>query len=80
MISESVRQHKREHALDDAKGCAEQHVRLQFIYHHGRIVLDVEGHGEHASDCSFWFARAGYINLEHEKLQKDDYRHPASSQ
>ena len=34
--------------------------------------LDAEDPGEHASDYSFWYARAEYYRLEHEKFKEED--------
>ena len=78
-ISESGWRYKREHALEDAKKCAERYAQLLARYHGGRIILDAEDPGEHASDYSFWFARAEYYRLEHEKLQEDDYHRASRS-
>ena len=68
---------KREHALEKAKKCAERYARPLANYRGGRIILDAEDPGEHASDYSFWFARAEYYRLEHEKFKEEDY-HQAS--
>ena len=73
LVSGSVRRYHREHALKDAKGCAEQYARPLANYYGGRIILDAEDPGEHASDYSFWLARAEYYRLEHEKLEEEDY-------
>ena len=72
-ISESVRRYKRKHALESAKKCAERYARPLADYHGGRIILDAEDPGEYASDYSFWWTRAEYYRLEHEKLREDDY-------
>ncbi|KAF6232005.1 hypothetical protein HO173_009842 [Letharia columbiana] len=48
-------------------------------YHGGRVILDAEDPGEHASGHSFWWARAEYYRLEHEKLQEDDYHRASRS-
>ena len=78
-VSESGWQYKREHALEKAKKCAERYAQLLARYHGGRIILDAEDPGEHASDYSFWFARAEYYRLEHEKLEEEDYHRASRS-
>ena len=70
--------YKREHALEKAKKCAERYARPLANYHGGRIILDAENPGEHASDYSFWFARAEYYRLEHEKFKEEEDYHRAS--
>lgn len=78
-ISETGWRYKREHALENSKKCAERYARPLANYHGGRIILDAEDPGEHASDYSFWFARAEYYRLEHEMLQEDDYHRASRS-
>ena len=78
-VSESVQRYKREHALESAKKCAERYARPLAHYHGGRIILDAEDPGEHASDYSFWFARAEFYRLEHEELMKEDYHRASRS-
>ena len=39
--------------------------------------MDAEDHGQYASNPSFWFAKADFYTLEHEKLKEED-RHQAS--
>ena len=45
MVSGSVRRYHREHALEDAKRCAEQYARPLANYYGGRIILDAEDPG-----------------------------------
>ena len=71
LVSGSVRRYHREHALEDAKECAEQYTRPLANYYGGRIILDAEDPRQHASDYSFWLTRAEYYRLEHEKLEED---------
>ncbi|MCJ1456653.1 hypothetical protein MMC28_007015 [Mycoblastus sanguinarius] len=78
-VSESVLRYRREHALEKAKKCAERYARPLANYHGGRIILDAEDPGEYASDYSFWWERAEYYRLEHEKLQEDDYHRASRS-
>ncbi len=78
-VSESGWRYKREHALEKAKKCAERYARPLANYHGGRIILDAEDPGEHASDHSFWWARAEYYRLEHEKLEEEDYHRASRS-
>ena len=77
--SESGWRYKREHALEKAKKSAERYARPLANYHGGRIILDAEDPGEHASDYSFWFARVEYYRLEHEKLKEEDYHRASRS-
>ncbi len=78
-VSESGWRYKREHALEDAKKCAERYAQLLARYHGGRIILDAEAPGEYASDHSFWWARAEYYRQEHEKLEEEDYHRASRS-
>ena len=78
-VSESVLRYRREHALEKAKKCAERYARPLANYHGGRIILDAEDPGEYASDYSFWFNRAEYYRLEHEKLKEEDYHRASGS-
>ena len=78
-VSPSGWRYKREHALEKAKKCAERYARPLANYHGGRIILDAENPGEHASDYSFWFARAEYYRLEHEKFEEEDYHRASRS-
>ena len=78
-VSESGWRHRREHALENAKKCAERYARLLARYHGGRIILDAEDPGEYASNYSFWWARAEYYRLEHEKLEEEDYHRASRS-
>ena len=78
-VSESGWRYKREHALEKAKKCAERYALPLANYHGGRIILDAEDPGEHASDYSFWFARAEYYRLEHEKFKEEDYHRASRS-
>ena len=77
-VSVSGWRYKREHALEKAKKCAERYARPLVNYHGGRIILDAENPGEHASDYSFWFARAEYYRLEHEKFKEEEDYHRTS--
>ena len=72
-VSESGWRYKRKRALEKAKKCAERYARPLANYHGGRIILDVEDPGEHASDYSFWFVRAEYYRLEYGRLHEEDY-------
>ena len=83
-VSKSAQQDRREpcranFSLEDAMRCAGQYARLLAIYHGGRIILDAEDPGEDASDPEFWFARAEYYRLEHEKLREEDYHRASGS-
>jgi len=78
-VSESVQRYKREHALESAKECAERYAQPLANYQGGRIILDAEDPGEHASNYSFWFARAEFYRLEHKELMEKDYHQVSRS-
>ena len=79
-VSESALQYRRKHvALESSKKCAERYARPLAYYHGGRIILDAEDPGEHASDYSYWWDRAEYYRLQHEKLEEEDYHRASRS-
>ena len=78
-VSESVLRYNREHALESSKKCAERYARSLAYYHGGRVILDAEDSGEHASDYSYWWDRAEYYKVEHEKLEEEDYHRASRS-
>ena len=83
-VSESAQQRRKERcrspaSLQDAMEHAGRYAKSLAIYHGGRVILDAEDPGEHASNPDFWFARAEYYRLEHDRLQEEDYNRASRS-
>ncbi len=83
-VSDSAQQRRKERcrspaSLQDAMEYAGRYAKSLAIYHGGRVILDAEDPGEYASDPEFWFTRAEYYRLEHDRLQEEDYHRASRS-